>query len=188
MKYRILLTLSVLLLITAFWSCSTMQEHPSGKRVAFEVGAIAPNFEAKDLDGNIYNLWDLNGKKVILSFWATYDARSRLQLDDFQEFYNRMDKDKAVLLGLTFKEQEGDIIPLLQRRLINYPNIVDRHGRIGRYYGITIIENVDEFGHQIIDPDSARSFPVTVFINEDSTIEKIISVQISPQMLNEFAM
>ncbi len=186
MKYILKEIIPVLFIMLLLAGCASLPEHPSGKRVAFETGAIAPDFSARDLDGNEYRLWDLSGKKVILSFWATYDARSRLQLDDFQEFYTSMDRESVVLLGITFKEQEGDMIPLLSRRMISYPNVVDRHGRIGRLYGITIIENVDSFGHQIIDPDSARSFPVTVLINEDSTIERIISVQINPKDLYEF--
>lgn len=168
-------------------SCASVQEHPSGRPVGFEVGHIAPNFSARDLDGNHYELWELTGKKVILSFWATYDANSRLQLDDLQTFYNSMDKDRVKLLGITYKEQEGDVIPLLTRRRINYPNIIDRHGRIGPLYGITIIDRVNDFGQQIIDPESARSFPVTLFINEDSTIERIISVRVNMNMLEQFA-
>lgn len=170
-----------------FIGCSSVQEHPSGDRVAFEVGAIAPNFTGRDLDGNEYELWEMEGKKVILSFWATYDGRSRLQLDDLQAFYNNMDEDKIVLLGITFKEEEGDIIPLLSRRRINYPNIIDRRGDIGRLYGISIIEKVDDFGRMIIDPDSARNFPLTVFINEESRIERILSRQINIGVLEDFA-
>lgn len=186
MRRGIISILSILGIFMVFFACASTQEHPSGKKVAFEIGAIAPNFTARDLDGNQWELWNLAGKKVILSFWATYDVRSRMQLEDLQDFYNTMDRDSAVLLGLTYKEDEGDLIPFLQRRRVTYPNIIDKHGSIGRLYGITVIENIDRFGRQIIDPDSARAFPVTVLINEDSTIDRIISVQININLLDDF--
>lgn len=182
MKNKILLfiPLSIILcLYSVNCSVSSVQEHPSGIKVAFEIGSIAPNFTARDLQGNQWELWELKGKKVILSFWTINSTRSKLQLEEFQEFYEIMDKDKIVLLGMTCQEQEGDLIPFLIRRKIIYPNLIDRMGNICRLYDVSIIRGLASQG--------ASPFPFTVFINEESIIENIYFIQIGKYTLMEFA-
>ncbi len=39
---------------------------------ATEIGALAPNFSLKDLNGNTVKLTELRGKTVIIDFWATW--------------------------------------------------------------------------------------------------------------------
>lgn len=175
----LLIFVVLLVIFESGCTATSSREHPSGIKVAFEKGAIAPNFTLKDHKGDKWQLWTLSGKKVILSFWAINSAKSRIQLEDLQKFYENMDRDRVVLLGITCQEQEGDLIPFLTRRRVTYPNLIDRMGDICRLYGVTIMRGYASPG--------ASPFPFTVFINEDSTIEKIISVQISLNMLMEFA-
>ncbi|KAA6334825.1 Thiol-disulfide oxidoreductase ResA [termite gut metagenome] len=53
------------------------KENSAGK---LNVGNAAPNFEIKTaLEKRLFTLNDLKGKYVLLSFWATYDAQSRMK-------------------------------------------------------------------------------------------------------------
>lgn len=40
-------------------------------------GEQLPNIELTDIHGNTLNLSELKGKKVLVNFWAAYDAQSR---------------------------------------------------------------------------------------------------------------
>jgi len=64
------------------------------------VGNAAPNFELMDIDGQNISLNDFKGKWVILNFWATWCPPCRAELPTLNRFYEGMDKDKVVLLGI----------------------------------------------------------------------------------------
>lgn len=40
-------------------------------------GEVLPNIELSNLNGNTLNLSELKGTKVLVNFWAAYDAQSR---------------------------------------------------------------------------------------------------------------
>ncbi len=46
--------------------------------VGLEIGNQAPLFHTQQTDGNRFDLKNAEGKMVILSFWASYDAQSRM--------------------------------------------------------------------------------------------------------------
>src|SRR5690554_1391840 len=45
--------------------------------IGYYPGEIIPDIVLTDLDGDTYNLSDFKGKKVVVNFWAPYDAQSR---------------------------------------------------------------------------------------------------------------
>jgi peroxiredoxin len=83
---------------------------PSVPVVAPTAAALpeAPDFEAKDLNGNTFHLRDFRGKAVVLNFWATFCVPCKTEmpwLDAFQKQY----KDQGlVVLGIsTFDDAEA---------------------------------------------------------------------------------
>jgi hypothetical protein len=40
------------------------------KQNAFDVGAIAPDIEGRDIDGKLFKLSDYHGKVIMLDFWG----------------------------------------------------------------------------------------------------------------------
>ncbi len=45
--------------------------------VGYYPGEMIPNIVLTDLEGNTKNLSNYKGKKVVVNFWASYDAQSR---------------------------------------------------------------------------------------------------------------
>lgn len=58
----------------------------------YHLGKAVPNIAMLDLEGNVLNLSDLKGKKVVLNFWAAYDAPSRATN---VQLYNYLTKNNA---------------------------------------------------------------------------------------------
>ena len=57
--------------------------------IGLEAGDKAPVIQAELIDGTPFNLKNLNGKMVLLNFWASYDSQSRMH-----NFYlNQIHKD-----------------------------------------------------------------------------------------------
>ena len=67
----------VVLLISSLTSF-VEKDKPTG---GLNVGDVAPDFKIESADNEQYrlDLDDLKGKYVLLSFWASYDAQSRMQ-------------------------------------------------------------------------------------------------------------
>jgi len=47
-------------------------EPPPGLQVGFQVGMVAPEIEAEDIDGQVFKLSDYRGKVVVLDFWGDW--------------------------------------------------------------------------------------------------------------------
>jgi cytochrome oxidase Cu insertion factor (SCO1/SenC/PrrC family) len=49
---------------------SALASAPANAKVGREVGDLAPDFEAKDVEGKPFKLSDYRGKVVVLDFWG----------------------------------------------------------------------------------------------------------------------
>ncbi len=124
---------------------------------------LAPNFdftlfqgEAK-LGGTDLNLRQLQGKPVILNFWAGLCPPCRAELPDLQEFYNEFG-DRVALVGIDIGQFTGlgslqDAKDLLDELQITYP--------AGFTADRSVIKKYKVFG-----------MPTTVFIDANGEIFK----------------
>jgi peroxiredoxin len=119
MTSRFKLPLLLLAVCLLGMACAAAQDKDQGKPapVAESTPAAAPSaaslpeapdFEAKDLNGNTFHLRDFRGKAVVLNFWATFCVPCKTEmpwLDAFQKQY----KDQGlVVLGIsTFDDAEA---------------------------------------------------------------------------------
>lgn len=67
------------------------------KAASEQEGQEAPDFELKDLDGNIVKLSDLKGKKVYLKFWASWCGPCLASLPEFEEMAQKKEDNLVVL-------------------------------------------------------------------------------------------
>jgi thiol-disulfide isomerase/thioredoxin len=80
----------------------------------------APDFKLTALDGKPLTLAALQGKVVLLNFWATWCGPCRAEIPDLvalQERYN----GRLQILGLNVDDEEADIKQYVQETGINYP-------------------------------------------------------------------
>jgi len=68
-------------------------------------GAIAPDFEFSDLEGERHRLSDFRGHPVYLNFWASWCRPCRTEMADIQELLDRHgDSDGLVVIALNRAE------------------------------------------------------------------------------------
>jgi thiol-disulfide isomerase/thioredoxin len=81
----------------------------------------APNFKAKDLNGNEFSLETYKGKVVLLNFWATWCGPCRAEIQGLIELQNQY-KDRMQIIGMVVDEDdENNVRAVVKDEGINYP-------------------------------------------------------------------
>jgi peroxiredoxin Q/BCP len=124
------------------------------------VGAEAPNFTAKDTNGNTVSLSDYKGKTVVLYFYPKDDTPGcTKEACSFRDNYTQyQDKDIAVF-GVS-KDDEASHQAFTQKFNLPFPLLVDTSGEIIKAY------DVDGGGY---------AKRVTYVIDGDGKISKVYS-------------
>ena len=122
----------------------------AGQSVIPSVGELAPDFAYTTSDGVTYKLSDLQGKKVLLNFWATWCGPCRSEMPDLQKAIGETG-GAVVVLGVNKAEDTSVIAPFAQELNVTFPLISNPKGDIAARY-------------------AAQLLPTSYFINSDGTI------------------
>lgn len=95
-------------------------------------GAQAPDFNAEALDGKVYNLSQLQGKVVVLTFWSTKCAICHSELPKLNEVAKRYRDKDVVFLALTM-ENQGKIEPYLRKNPFEFNILPNSFGVVLKY-------------------------------------------------------
>jgi cytochrome c biogenesis protein CcmG/thiol:disulfide interchange protein DsbE len=117
-----------------------------------EEGLPAIDFTLSTLDGETVRLGDLQGKVVLLNFWATWCGPCREEMPLFEQAQKEFGADRLVILAVNVEEGVGTIRPFVERLALTYPIVMDQSGSVTRRYRV-------------------RSYPTTYFIGADGRIE-----------------
>jgi peroxiredoxin len=111
--------------------------------VGLAIGNRAPNIVLENLQGQIVNLTDFRGKKVLLNFWATWCSPCRTEIPQIVQFYKRMDHSEMAVLAVnvTSMEEGGakSVQAFAQKNGMSFPILLDPHEETISTYGIVTI-------------------------------------------------
>lgn len=136
----------------------------NANRTRPEQGQAAPPFEMEFFNGYEWeerpsaSLADMEGKVVILNFWASWCVECRVEADMLEQVWRQYKDDDVIMLGIAYADVEPKSLDYLQEFGVTYPNAPDLRTSISNDYEITGV-------------------PETFFIGKDG---KIAHVQIGP--------
>ena len=107
---------------------------------------IAPDFALFDLDDRKVALSDFRGKKVIVTFWTTWNEISMEQLNIAHSYYANADHDTIVVLAINSQEDGLVVGEVVKQSSIRVPVLLDGEGEVGELYHVGVL-------------------PLTIFIN-----------------------
>lgn len=107
-----------------------------GQEAAPQLGYPAPDFTLDDLEGRSIALSELQGRPVLLNFWASWCPPCRAEMPDLQDFHTRYG-DQVTVLGINWAEDLETVRAFLERYGITYPNVLDPQGRAFVMYRLT---------------------------------------------------
>lgn len=99
---------------------------------ALQVGSAAPDFEAEGLDGKMYNLSQLQGKVVLLTFWSTRCAICHSEIPKLNQVVERYRDKDVVFLAVTMDNQVK-IEPYIRKTPFNFNILPNSFGVFLKY-------------------------------------------------------
>lgn len=150
-------------------------ELPAAKNVTSEgpaanEGRAAPDFLLRRLGGNTLRLSDLQGRPVIVNFWATWCSTCRAETPDLIELYETHQDAGLVMLGINLRENEDAVASFVEDFGISYPVAFDRSGEVASTW-------------RIGGPN--RGVPSTYFIDPEGVVRKVVFGLVTEQLAAE---
>ncbi len=127
----------------------------------------APNFEFTTFEGQKLALSRLEGKGVVLNFWASWCVPCREEMPYFEITYQAYKDRGVVFVGLAMQDRPEDSQVFLEELRITYPNGPDDGGDISVRYGVA-------------------GLPTTVFIAPDGKVARNWQGALSEEQLVAF--
>jgi len=128
--------LTLILLVTLIFTISGLAQS------SIKVGSAAPAFSGTSLDGTSYDLSELRGSVVVLTFWSTRCAICQHELPKLNRIAGAHDPKKVVFLALSM-ENEGLISNYLQRNPFRFQALPNSFGVVLQYADRDRSGNID---------------------------------------------
>ena len=126
LTYLILVTLFVV-----FAGCNKVQPPP-------KEGSVAPDFTLKDLSGRDVRLKDLQGKLVLVNFWATWCPPCRGEVPSMVKLNEAMAGKPFQMLAISIDEGGREAVESFFRTSgAKLPVLLDTEQKICKTYGTT---------------------------------------------------
>lgn len=93
------------------------------------------DFTLFDLQGKSWHLRDLDGKVVLVNFWATWCPPCRKEMPDLEALYEKY-KDRGFVILAISDEESAKVSPFIAERKITYPVLLDPGGRMNELFVI----------------------------------------------------
>jgi len=119
-----------------------------------EVGNQAPDFQFQTPDGQDTSLSNLQGKPVLINFWATRCLPCIYEMPYLQQVHEEWSDKGLVVLAINSEDSPSKIREFMQSNNLSFTALLDTGGSIAMKYGI-------------------RYIPTTFLINKDGIIQGI---------------
>jgi len=120
-------------------------------------GFLAPEFTLKDPQGTSFSLWQLRGKPVLVTLWATWCEPCRAEMPLIEKMYELHQEQGFVVLAVnaTVQDDPFAIVPFIDEYRLTFPILLDETGEVARLYEL-------------------RSLPTSFFIRRNGVIAEVV--------------
>ena len=112
------------------------ERNPTGRDPSPEKERAAPDFLLETLDGGTLRLSDLQGKAVLVNFWATWCQPCRSELPHLVAAYDRYRQEGLEIVAVNLQEDEDTIAGFVEEFGMQFPVVIDRSGDVADKYRV----------------------------------------------------
>lgn len=130
-----------------------------------QYGEQAPNFRLQTDDGRHFSLADLQGRPVLINFWATWCPPCRREMPDIVKAATT--HPQLVVLAVNVQEEHELVQAFAETFQMTIPVVRDAEGDVRDAYDV-------------------RGMPTSVFIDKKGRIATIWTGFLTPELLDKF--
>jgi peroxiredoxin/Flp pilus assembly protein TadD len=101
-----------------------------------QIGAPAPAFSLKTIDGKVVSLADYKGKTLVVNVWATWCPPCRQEMPDLIATAPRLMKSEVAFLGVDTTEEAPIVRSYAVAKGLPYPQAIDRDKSFATAYDV----------------------------------------------------
>lgn len=143
-------------------------KNATNKAAAPQEGRAAPDFELQTLSGQPLRLSDLQGKPVLLNFWASWCTNCRYETPDLIKTAEQ--HPDLTVVGVNLREAPDRIKDFAGEYGISYPLAFDKRGEVARTW-------------RIGGPN--EGLPSSYFIDAKGIVRKVTYGTLTPKLMSE---
>jgi peroxiredoxin len=95
-----------------------------------------PEFNGRTIDGRTVSLASLQGKVVLLNFWATWCLECRPEMPMFEQLHREFMAQGLSVIGINAREGTVAIHGYAKELGLTFPLVLDSNGKINAAYGV----------------------------------------------------
>ena len=99
-------------------------------------GTKPPDLAGHTLEGRRVSLADLQGRVVLLNFWASWCQECRPEMSAFEQLHRDFAAQGLTVLGVNVREGTPAIRRYAKELSLTFPLVLDRKGEIAMSYGV----------------------------------------------------
>ena len=104
------------------------------------VGKPLPGFSLEDTGGTRYTNREIEGKVVLLNFWATWCGPCRTEMPWFVEFQDRYKDSGFTVLAVAMDQEGWEVVrPFVEKQGFNFPVFVGDDDFAGAFGGANVL-------------------------------------------------
>jgi len=127
----------------------------TGKPPSPEKGRAAPDFRLATLDGKRVRLSDLQGKTVLINFWATWCAPCRQEMPEIVRAYSQYHDKGFEVVSVDEQEDPGTVRKWVDAFGMQFPVVMDVSGQVGQTFR------------------AGNTFPTSMFVDANGVVTDI---------------
>jgi thiol-disulfide isomerase/thioredoxin len=129
------------------------------------IGALRPEFAMRDIDNEMRNIKEWDGKVILVNFWATWCPPCRKEIPAFIELQTQYQEQGFQIVGIAIDNEEA-VKDFVDTMGINYPIMAAE---------LEAMELSRRYGNRV------NALPFSVFIGRDGKIAYSRAGEISKQ-------
>ncbi len=124
-------------------------------------GGQAPAFELPTADGQTVALAGLEGKIVLLNFWATWCPPCREEMPSMERLHQEFKAQGLAVLAVNIQESPKQVAPFMRAFRLTFPALLDSEMKVTALYqvrGLPVTYLIDRTGRLIGQAVGARDW------------------------------
>lgn len=120
-------------------SAGLSSSHESAMPTGHRIGNVAVDFGLSTLDGEEIRLSSLQGRKVLLNFWATWCPPCKAEMPHLEKFYQsaRAQGFEVLAVNLTDTEKSAErVAAFAEDQGLTFPIVLDESGQVRDLYRV----------------------------------------------------